>query len=58
MTSEVLLETRQGSSNQSQCLVFAWVEAQPRKNTQVFTCDDVAGVEKWKTDQALKSAWR
>ena len=58
VTSEVLFETRQNGNNQSQCLVFAWVEAQPRKNTQVFTCDDVAGVEKWKTDQALKSAWR
>ena len=58
VTSEVLFETRQNGNNQSQCLVFAWIEAQPRKNTQVFTCDDVAGVEKWKTDQALKSAWR
>jgi len=62
VTSEVLLETRpaagSGGANQSQCLVFAWVESQPRKNGQVFTCDDVAGVEKWKTDQALKSAWR
>lgn len=58
VTSEVVLETRQGGSNQSQCLVFAWVEGTPRKNTQVFTCDDVAGVEKWKTDQALRSAWR
>ena len=58
VTSEVALETRQGGSNQSQCLVFAWVEGTPRKNAQVFTCDDVAGVEKWKTDQALRSAWR
>jgi len=58
VTSEVLFETRQNGNNQSQCLVFAWVEAQPRKNGQVFSCDDVAGVEKWKTDQALKSAWR
>ena len=58
VASEVLLETKKGASNQSQCLVFAWVEGTPRRNTQVFTCDDVAGVEKWKTDQTLKSAWR
>ena len=58
VASEVLLETKKGASNQSQCLVFAWVEGTPRKNAQVFTCDDVAGVEKWKTDQTLKSAWR
>ncbi len=58
VTSEVLLETRQGGSKQSQCLVFAWVEGAPRRNAQVFSCDDVAGVEKWKTDQALRSAWR
>ena len=47
-----------GRQQPSQCLVFAWVEGNPRKNTQAFSCDDVAGVEKWKTDQALKSAWR
>jgi len=58
VASEVLIETKKGASNQSQCLVFAWVEGTPRKNAQVFTCDDVAGVEKWKTDQSLKSAWR
>jgi peptidoglycan hydrolase-like protein with peptidoglycan-binding domain len=58
VTSEILLETKQDASSQSQCLVFAWVEGNPRKNTQAFSCDDVAGVEKWKTDQALKSAWR
>lgn len=62
VTSEILFETRPGAgaagANQSLCLVFAWVESQPRRNGQVFTCDDVAGVEKWKTDQALKSAWR
>ena len=29
-----------------------------RKNSEAFSCDDVAAVEKWKTDQALKSAWR
>ena len=58
VASEVLIETKKGASNQSQCLVFAWVEGNPRKNAQVFSCDDVAGVEKWKTDQSLKSAWR
>jgi hypothetical protein len=58
VASEVLIETKKGASNQSQCLVFAWIEGTPRKNAQVFTCDDVAGVEKWKTDQTLKSAWR
>jgi hypothetical protein len=58
IASEVLIETKKGSSNQSHCLVFAWIEGIPRKNTRTFSCDDVAGVEKWKTDQALKSAWR
>jgi putative peptidoglycan binding protein len=58
VTSEILIETKKGPSNQSQCLVFAWIEGNPRKNTQAFSCDDVAGVEKWKTDQSLKSAWR
>lgn len=58
VASEILIETKQGASSQSQCLVFAWIEGNPRKNTQAFSCDDVAGVEKWKTDQALKSAWR
>src|SRR5260370_16212 len=58
VASEVLFETKQGSANQSHCLVFAWIEGNPRKNAQAFSCDDIAGVEKWKTDQALKSAWR
>jgi Putative peptidoglycan binding domain len=58
VTSEILIETKKDASNQSQCLVFAWIEGNPRKNAQVFSCDDVAGVEKWKTDQSLKSAWR
>ena len=57
-TAEVLLETKQDDSSQSECLVFAWIEGNPRKDTQAFSCDDVAAVEKWKTDQALKSAWR
>ena len=58
VASEVLLETKKAASNESQCLVFAWIEGNPRKGSQVFSCDDIAGVEKWKTDQSLKSAWR
>ena len=57
-TTEIRFETKQGETTYGQCLVFAWVEGTPRKNPQAFTCDDVASVEKWKTDQALKSAWR
>ena len=57
-TTEIRFETKQGASTYRQCLVFAWIESTPRKNTQAFSCDDVAAVEKWKTDQALKSAWR
>ena len=57
-TAEIRLETKQGTETYRQCLVFAWIEGTPRKNTQAFSCDDVAAVEKWKTDQALKSAWR
>ena len=58
VTSEVLLESKKDTSSQPQCLVFAWIEGNPRKNAQTFSCNDIAGVEKWKTDQALKSAWR
>ena len=57
-TAEIKFETRQGTNAYNQCLVFAWIEGAPRKNPQTFSCDDVAAVEKWKTDQALKSAWR
>lgn len=57
-TAEVKFEIKQAAATYSQCLMFAWVEATPRKNTQTFSCDDVAAVEKWKTEQALKSAWR
>src|SRR5436190_10615663 len=52
-TAEVKFETRQGDKSVPQCLVFAWIEGNPRKNPQAFTCDDVAAVEKWKTDQVL-----
>jgi peptidoglycan hydrolase-like protein with peptidoglycan-binding domain len=57
-TTEVSFETKQGDKSASQCLVFAWIEGSPRKSTEAFSCDDVAAVEKWKTDQALRSAWR
>jgi hypothetical protein len=57
-TAEVSFETKQGDKSGSQCLVFAWIEGSPRKNTRAFSCDDVAAVEKWKTEQALRSAWR
>ena len=58
VSSEINFQTKQGDQSISQCLVFAWVEGSPRKNTQVFPCDDVAAVEKWKTEQSLRSAWR
>lgn len=57
-TTEVKFETKQGDKTYSQCLVFAWIEGTPRKSPHAFGCNDVAAVEKWKTDQALKSAWR
>lgn len=56
--AEVTFETKQGEQTYPQCLVFAWVEGTPRKDTEAFSCDDIAGVEKWKTDHTLKSAWR
>ena len=58
VTAEVTLQTLQGDTPQSQCMMFAWIEGNPRKDTHAFSCDDVAGVEKWKTDESLKSAWR
>ena len=58
VTSEVLIESKKDTSSQPHCLVFAWIEGDPRKNAQTFSCNDIAGVEKWKTDQALRSAWR
>ncbi len=57
-TAEVTFQTKQGDTSSPHCMVFAWIEGTPRKNTQAFSCDDVAGVEKWKSEQALKSAWR
>lgn len=58
VTAEVTLQTLQGDTPQSQCMMFAWIEGNPRKDTHAFSCDDVAGVEKWKTGESLKSAWR
>lgn len=57
-TAEIKFDTKQDGKSYGQCLVFAWIEGSPRKSAEAFSCDDVAGVEKWKTDQALKSAWR
>lgn len=57
-TAEVRFETKQGAETFRQCLVFAWIEGTPRKDARAFSCDDIAAVEKWKTDNALKSAWR
>ena len=58
VTAEVSLQSLQGDTASSQCMMFAWIEGSPRKETQTFSCDDVAGIEKWKTGQSLKSAWR
>jgi hypothetical protein len=57
-TAEVRFGTKQDGKSFDQCLVFAWSDASPRKSTEAFSCDDVAGVEKWKTGQSLRSAWR
>jgi hypothetical protein len=57
-TAEVSFQTKQKDQSVPKCLVFAWIEGSPRKNGQAFSCDDIAAVEKWKTDQVLKSAWR
>jgi hypothetical protein len=54
-TTQVKFDTRQDGKSYPQCLVFAWVEATPRKEAQAYGCDDIAAVEKWKSDQALKS---
>ena len=57
-TAEVKFDVKQGDKNYGQCLLFAWVEGTPRKNTQAFACDDIGAVEKWKSEQGLKSDWR
>jgi hypothetical protein len=58
---EVRLDVKQGDKSAAQCLVFAWQESNAppkRRQTQAFSCDDVAAVEKWKSEQSLRSAWR
>jgi hypothetical protein len=57
-SAEVHFETKQDSKVYQECMVFAWVEANPRKNPKALHCDDVAGLEKWKTDLSLRSDWR
>ncbi len=57
-TAEVTFQTKQGEKIYPQCLMFAWIDGSTRKDTQALACDDVAALEKWKTDHALKSAWR
>lgn len=60
-TVEVRFALKQDDKKYAQCLVFAWVYGTPdgaRRNAKAFPCDDVAGVEKWKTDHGLRSAWR
>jgi hypothetical protein len=57
-TAEMTFDTKQGDGTTKECMVFAWIEGNPRKDSHAFACDDVAGVEKWKTDRTLNSAWR
>jgi hypothetical protein len=57
-SAEVTFQTKQGDATYKQCLMFAWIEGTPRKSAQAFACDDVAALEKWKSDQSVKSAWR
>lgn len=57
---EVRMDLKEGDKTFPQCMEFAWVTSgtAAREHSQAFTCDDVAGLEKWKTGQALKTAWR
>ena len=57
---EVKIDLKEGEKTYPQCMEFAWVSTgtPARNRSQAFSCDDVAGLEKWKTDQALKTAWR
>lgn len=57
---EVKVDLKEADKTYPQCMEFAWVTngTAARNHSQAFTCDDVAGLEKWKTDQALKTAWR
>jgi hypothetical protein len=61
VTIEVRFDVKQSGKNFSQCLMFAWTEqaaGSVRENAKAFSCDDIAAVEKWKSDLALRSAWR
>jgi hypothetical protein len=58
---EVRFEVKQADKTAVQCMVFAWVQDNAgavRRQTKAFACEDVAGVEKWKSEQVLRSAWR
>jgi hypothetical protein len=57
---EVKVDLKEGEKTYPQCMEFAWVSdgTAARNKSQAFGCDDIAGLEKWKTDQALKTAWR
>jgi hypothetical protein len=57
-TAEMKFDVKQGDKKYGQCLLFAWIEATPRKNAQAFACDDIGAVEKWKSEQGLRSDWR
>ncbi len=57
-TVEVTFQTKQGEATFAQCLMFTWIDANPRKGAEAFACNDVAALEKWKSEQSLKSAWR
>jgi hypothetical protein len=57
-TVEVTFQTKQGDTVYPQCLMFTWIEGTPRKSAETFACDNVAALEKWKSEQSLKSAWR
>jgi hypothetical protein len=62
LTVEVRFEVvKPGEKPATQCLMFAWVQETAgtmRKQGKAFSCDDVSGVERWKSEQVLRSAWR
>lgn len=57
---EVKVDVKEADKTYARCMEFAWVTngTPTRNHSQAFSCDDVAGLEKWKTEQALKTAWR
>lgn len=61
VTVEVRFAVKQGEQASAHCMVFAWLENGPpsqRRESKAFSCDDIAAVEKWKSEQTLRSAWR